>query len=225
MGLILASAIFSKASELLTDTGNGNWTVPDLLGWLNSGQREIVVWKPNACTKNESVLMVAGSKQALPAAGLVLIDVIRNMGADGATPGNAVTGIGRDVLDTVLPGWHSSSSSAAAKKFVYDVRDPKNYYLYPPQPANTTQRLEIIYSVTPVDLTSQTQAIAVDDIYEGCLINYILYRAHSRNDGSAGGTEQAVLHFQAFQSALGVKLKGETGFKPPKSQPEAGLQG
>lgn len=214
MGLILASAIFDKALELLVDEAGIRWQPEKLRGWLNTGQRELVVLKPNALTKNEAVAVVAGSKQTLPAAGLVLIDVIRNMGDGGTTPGRAITSISRDALDTVMPDWHSMEGSAVAKHYVYDVRDPKTFYLYPPQPADTTQQVEIVYSVAPVDLTAATQPIAVDDIYEGCMIDYVLYRAYSKDGVSPGNKELALAHYQAFQTALGVKLTGEAGIAP-----------
>lgn len=226
MGTILASAIFLKAQRLLLDETAIRWLEPELLGWLNSGQREIVLLKPNSCVKNEAVQMMAGTKQALPAGGLVLIDVVRNMGADGATPGRAITGVQRDVLDTVSPDWHSASANAVAKHYVYDVRDPKNFYLYPPQPPATTQRVEIVYSVAPTELTATSDVISVDDIYEGCLIDYLLYRAYSKDAEFAGNGERAVAHFQAFQSALGVKLKGEAGITPAmKFTPRQPAQG
>lgn len=220
MGLLLASAIFEKVQKILHDETGVRATTPELLGWLNSGQREIVILKPNALTKNESVAMAAGTKQALPAAGLVLIDVIRNMGSDGLTPGRAITSIKREVLDVAIPDWHSGTPNVVAKHYVYDVRDPKNFYLVPPQPAGTSQRIEIIYSVTPTDLTAANQAISVDDIYEGVLIDYVLYRSYSKDAGGAGNAELAIAHYQAFQSALGVKLSGEARFRAPAKTAE-----
>lgn len=226
MGTILASSIFAKVVKILLDDTNVRWTPEELLGWLNSGQREVVLLKPNSLTKNESVSLVAGTKQTIPPTGLVLIDVIRNMGANGTTPGRAVTGIARDVLDTVIPDWHSSAADAVAKHFVYDVRDPKSFYLYPPQPASTTQKMEIVYSVSPQDLGDDGDAIAIDDIYEGALIDYVLYRAYSKDAEFAGNSARALGHYQAFQSALGIKLKGEAGITPvtkfTRSAPPAG---
>lgn len=214
MGNILAAALFSKAARLLVDETNVRWTNAELIGWLNSGQREIVLLKPNSLTTNAAVAMTAGTKQSLPATGLMLIDVVRNMGLDGLTPGRAVTAISRDVLDTSIPDWHAATPSAAAKHYVYDARDPKVFYLYPPQPASPA-KLEIVYSVAPADIDIDTDTITVDDIYEGCLIDYILYRAYSKDADFAGNGERAMAHYQAFQSALGLKLKNEAGMAPP----------
>lgn len=75
MPTILASSIITKAATLLQDPTNVRWPADELLGWLNDGQREIVLQKPDAYSINEAVKLAAGTKQALPAAGIRLLAV------------------------------------------------------------------------------------------------------------------------------------------------------
>lgn len=215
MGSILAQAIIDKVSRILMDDMAVRWSDAELLGWLNTAQKEIATYKPNACTVNGNVSLVAGTKQALPTTALALIDVVRNMGA-GSAPGRAITAVSRDALDGALPNWHSATAKTEVKHYIYDVRDPKVFYVCPPQPAQTAQKVEAVYPVPPTNLTSPTQAIAVDDIYEPRLVDYILYRAYSKSDNNPADTGAAASYANAFYSALGAKLQNEAQFAPQK---------
>lgn len=215
MGSILASEVFNKVNRILMDEQGVRWSDAELLVWLNMGQKEIATHKPNACTVNGNVTLVAGTKQSLPATALSLVDVVRNMGA-GSAPGRAITSVTRDALDGAYPNWHSATPKAEVKHYIYDVRDPKVFYVFPPQPASTTQKVEAVYPVPPTDLTALSQAIAVDDIYEPRLVDYILYRCYSKSDNNPADSAVAAGYANAFYSALGVKLQNEAQFSPQK---------
>ena len=98
MGTIIASTIIDKAQTILQDTTGIRWPDDELLGWLNDGQREIVIYKPNASVKNQSVALAAGTKQTIPADGVQLIDIPLNKG-NGSTPGRSIRITMREVLD------------------------------------------------------------------------------------------------------------------------------
>jgi hypothetical protein len=217
MGLITGTILATKASLLLQDTTNIRWTSDELLGWINSGQKEIVLYKPNSSVVNSSIATVAGTKQKLPTAapvGLQVIDVIRNMGVTpGTTPGLAITLVPREILDGSIPNWHSTGASLVVKHFVFDSRDPKTFYVYPPL-LDATQFLEVSMSVVPADLAAIAGTITLDDIYESALIDYILYRAYSKDAEHSANAERATKHQQAFMQAVGGKVNAETAFAP-----------
>lgn len=83
MGTILASAIINKAANQLTDSTNVRWTRVELLGWLNDGQRQIVLMTPASTNKVQTVQLVAGTRQSIPTDGWTLLEVIRSMGQIG----------------------------------------------------------------------------------------------------------------------------------------------
>ena len=142
MGTITSLSVIVKAQKVLQDATGIRWDNAELLGWLNSAQREIVLYKPNANATGKAVKLAAGTRQALPTDGVQLIDVVRNMGTSGTTPGRAVRQIERETLDAVNPDWHASSASATAKHFIYNILDPKAFYVYPPQPATNQGYVE-----------------------------------------------------------------------------------
>ncbi len=216
MGTILASAIIGKAAIITQDNiANVRWPQSELLGWLNDGQREIVVLKPSASVTNVAVQLTANAtKQSIPAAGVQLIDVTRNMGSNGATPGNAIRLISREVLDAQVSDWHGAANAGGdIKHYVFDPRDPKTFYVYPKAPA-TPWYVEIVYSSAPADCASVTSAITVDDIYSNALVNYILHRSYSKDTKYAGNVQLAAAYYSAFANAIGAKAQAESAGNP-----------
>lgn len=211
MPTITVSSVLSRCAVLLQDPTNIRWPQSELLDWLNDGQREIALYKPNAFVKNQSTLLTAGTKQSLPADGVSLVDVVRNMGTSGTTPGSAIRAVAREILDSQTPDWHSAAQSTAVKHFVYSVLDPKNYYVFPP--SNGTGRVEIIYVAAPSDATL-VSTITLDDIFVTALVNYILYRAYSKDAEFAANAGAASSYLQAFQGLLAGKTGAETGSNP-----------
>lgn len=223
MATIQVNSIITRAGTLIQDATNVRWPTDELLNWLNDGQREIVLLKPQASVKNESMSLAVGStKQSIPAAGVMLIDVSRNMGSGGSTPGDAIRVTSREVLDAQRPSWHSDANAdGKIKHYMFDPRDPKNFYIYPKAPASPWY-VEVIYSAAPTDC-SAGGAIQIDDIYANALLDYVLYRAYSKDAEYAQNAQLAVAHYQAFSNSLGVKTQNElaqnpsavvTGFNP-----------
>lgn len=212
MTTITATSIIDKAQVILQDKAGVHWPDVELLGWLNDGQRHVVLIKPNAYVKRTAIRLAAGTLQDLPADGVQLIDVPRNMGITGSTPGRAIRVTLREALDTQAPDWHSSAPSPVAKHFMYSLLDPKHFYVYP---QNTgTGHVEMVYGAAPPDATLAS-AIALDDIYQTPLLDYMLYRGYSMdNEFSDDGQNAASIHYQAFLAAITGKAGAEAAAAP-----------
>lgn len=208
------ASLLSKAATILQDTSNVRWTVSELLGWLNDGQRDLVALKPNANTKNTPVQLVQGTKQSLPSDAVSLLDVIRNMGTDGSTPGKAIRLVSREIIDNQVPDWHSSTANAVVRHFTYSPFDPKNYYVYPPQPASSRGYVEILYSASPANCTSDGN-IQLDDVYATALMNYVIAKAYAKDAEYANGA-QASAYMGMFTASLQGKVAAETAVNPNK---------
>jgi hypothetical protein len=214
MGTIAAQSILDAAVVILQDKTGVRWPAGELLPWLNDGQREIVLLKPSAYSINTPIALATGTRQRIPANGIQLLDVVRNIG-QGDVPGRAVRLIAREILDAQLPGWHSLDPQDEIKHYTYTVDDPKSFYVYPP--ANGVNRLEIVYSAAPPEV-SAAQAISVDDIFKQCLIDYVLYRAYSKDAEYAGNAGRAGAHYQAFLFAVTGRTKAELEKDPNSNQ-------
>jgi len=216
MGTVTAGAIIDKAVIQLIDISGVRWTRAELLKWLNDGLRQIVLMQPNAMNTPGAVQLVAGTRQTLPTGGWMLLGIYRNMGTTGTTPGRAVRIISRELLDAFNPDWHTTTASAVTKNYIYDLQDQTAYYVYPP--STGANYLEINYSLQPTDLTSESQVIPMFDVYQGPLLDYIMFRACTKDAEYAAGVALGQLYLTTFTSSTNVKAQSET-----VGSPELGL--
>lgn len=213
MPTVTAQSIIDKVEIVLQDVANVRWEASELLGWLNDGQREVCNVRRDACSKLQSVALVAGTKQALPNDGVLLLDVKRNSGADGATYGLPVRRTQMDLLDAFEPTWHTARAASAIKHFMYDQRTPLTYYVYPPAAAGT--QVEISYAAVPANVPALGAVISISDDYANALMDYILFRGFSKDHEDENAMARATAHRQLFDSAIGNKTTSDAGAASP----------
>jgi hypothetical protein len=216
MATITVASILTKVTTILQDATNVRWSADELILWLNDAQRELVLYKPNAYVTTAAVQCVAGTKQSIPAGAVSLVDIVRNMGTNGTTPGNAVRAVSREILDNQLPNWHAATASATTKHFVYTSLNPRTYYVYPPQPASSQGYLELVYVALPTDAVAGG-VITLDDIYVTPIISYILFRAYSKDAEYAANATLAATYYQQFQGLMQGKISAEAESNPNQS--------
>jgi hypothetical protein len=206
MATTKAVDLINKVAVTLQDPTYVRWTQQELLTYLNDAQRQVTVFRPDANTVNHTHTCTASAKQTLPAAGIRLINVIRNK------DGRAITKIDRAILDVQLPTWFETAiGTDGVKHYVYDPADPKTFYVYPKP--ETTNQIELVYSAAPTDLTvsnfaNDTQTIALDDIYANAIMEYMMYRAYQK-DSEYSNLSRAAAYFQSFAQSLGVKTQAD----------------
>lgn len=195
--------VITRVADVLNDIENLRWTYEELQRWLNDGRREICALRPDLYVTSATVELDAGTKQSIPDDGVRLVDVVRNMA--GNTPGTAPRIVERELLDVHMPGWHTKTASTAVKHYMYDERDPKVFYVYPP--AASGAKLDIVYSQLPSDLSDTDADLGNEAAHTGALIDYILYRAFSKDADFAGNIQRAAAHYSQFMSQLGLGKK------------------
>lgn len=210
---MLASAILDRATIILQDESNVRWTRAELLKWLNDSQREIVLQRPDSLAENATITLAAGTKQSLPSTAIQLLDIVRN------SSGRAIRLVSRAIMDSQQPDWHTQTQSSTIKHYMFDVRDPKHFYVYPPAVVGT--QVEAIYSTAPTDCATEAAAIALNDIYANAMVDYVLYRAYLKDADFAGNAQRAVVHFQAFATSLGTKTQLDAALNPNKASANA----
>jgi hypothetical protein len=209
MGTILASSIITKARKILNDEDSDLYAWDDsiLLGYLNDGQRAIVLLKPNASITNASVQLVAGVKQTIPASGIALMKIGHNMGIAGTTRGGLIRNVDMEQYGYMEPDWAEASATPTADVYMFDPDDPTHFYVAPPQPA-TPHYVEMIYSSSPTDIATTAGAITLNDVYAGVLLNYVLYRAYATEiDPLSTGLSDK--YYRLFAQELGLKAEAE----------------
>lgn len=183
-----------------------NW-----LQFLNDAQRAVVLVRPDANPVTQAVLLVPGTRQALPSGGLRLLDATRNMGSAGTVAGDAVRVADRQSMDTALRSWHTAPPSTKVREVLYDEKkDPTTFWVNPPAPLTPSVYIEIIFSKSPTDVTdADSGAITISDTYVPALIEWMLYRAYSLATQALNQQQRANFKYQTFFNLLGVKLRGD----------------
>ena len=202
-----AKTIIDKASVILSDLAGARWTVTELLGWLNDGQRELVAISPSSNVKNSALQLVAGVKQSLPSDSMVLIDIPHNLGAAGTTVGAAINHVPKEVMLKRIPGWTTEMPNGVVKHYIYNPTDPLIFYIYPPQPS-VPKYVECVYSAIPVLIANATAGtkITVNDAYQNALLDYLLYRAFIKDTDSANQVTRGQEHYKMFIGAVVSKM-------------------
>lgn len=212
MATMTVQNIVDRAGIILQDTTHIRWDSTELLKWLNDAQREIVMRKPDAYVTSASLALVEGTRQSLPATGVQLIDVSRNLGpTDTPADGPAVTYMPRKILDNSKRSWHTETAAAVIQHFCFDERDPKKFYVYPP--ADATSSVEIIFAAAPADILI-SDTITLDDIFANAILDYILYRAYSKDADYTANSPRAQAAYQSFLNSLGLRDEAEAKYDP-----------
>jgi len=208
MATVQVNDVVLRVGQLLQDTTHIRWPLAEKLQYITDAVREVCFYKPDACVKTAVVNLVAGTKQSLPSEGTTLIDIVRNMGVGGATPGVAPRAITRDILDAQMPGWHASASSAEVKHYVFDPQNQRVFYVYPPQPATGQGSLELVYSAEPANAT-ENGTLDLDGTWLPAIVNYALYRCYSKDAEYAANANLAAAYYQAFNAQMVGRTNAE----------------
>ena len=217
MGTIKVVTLINEALTILHDTGV-RWPKTQVLEWFNNAQREVCLLKPEALAVNESFALTVGqAKQTIPAGGISLIEVVADL-----TTNKGIRITDRDTLDVHIPDWRSQTGDV--EQYIYDLRDPKTFYVYPH--AAAAKSVEIIYAKSPdqiviADFDTDVQVIEVDDIYSNSIVNYILHRAYIK-DTKTESQNKGVLFYKLFQESLGQKTNIDSMIHPKRMVKDSG---
>jgi hypothetical protein len=225
MGSILVSDAIGRAQSLLEDKTAKTWPASELLNWFNDGQSMIVQLRPDAYTATRVVPLIAGTRQAIPTNDLVLIDVPRNMGTDGETPGMACVYIDRKQLDNSNPSWHAVTADDVIQHWMYDKRVPKTWWCYPPQPDSSQGYAELDVSAVPPLMTlqgiagaAQDSTLSLDDVWLNQLLQFTVYRAYSKDAEYTQAGGKADMAWREFLQVMGLRTETDIRFDPKQDR-------
>jgi hypothetical protein len=221
---LTAQSIILRAVGVLQDTTSIRWPASELVRWLNDAQREVVMVRPDVLNTTATMTLAAGSRQDLDNAALTpapskLIEITRNVAATSAK--GAVRLVPRQILDAQIPGWHAMTPKVDVLHYMFDPRDPKTFYVYPP--ATALAQLEVMYSAFPTDIAEPTVgalytdvvgAISLPDNFGNVILDLILARAYSKDSEYAGNLQRAEFYRASAGAALGGELKGTLAVQP-----------
>ena len=222
MATVKVREIIGRVEHILQDS-NVRWPRLELQSWINEAYLASVLLRPDANAKTGTFTCAAGSRQVLTAqfsSGLQILDITRNLAASSTK--KVVRLVQRSVLDDQKPTWHTETGTVNVQHYMYDPRQPKEFFVYPP--ATTSAQLEIIYvdipgahalSESALDPAgSDTTVMLLDDIYMSPVIDWVLYRAYSKDAEYGTNEQRAAAAYQTFNSAMGAKSQTDSAVSP-----------
>lgn len=196
-----------KRAEIITqDKTSVRWPKEEWLTWYNDAILFVVNRRPDKAVKNaDFALDITNSKQELPSDALSLFTVTRNI-----TSGKPVRQLSRNQLDDQYNDWHSHTSDNV-DHYIYDERDPTHFYVYP-RPVTAGHLIEVVYPFAPeaIEITefdTDITVIGIDDSFVNSIIDFMLYRAYSKDADYSSNGQRAMNSLQAAESGLGLKTQ------------------
>lgn len=206
-----AKDLLGRAATVLNDAGAVRWTVQELVQWLNEGQLVAVTQMPSINAQHQDIDTVAGPLQAVT--GVVsLMDVVGN--ATGKR--NAITPIKQELLDNQVRGWQGMPQSSEIYHWMRDARDPLRFLVYPPAKAGV--KISLLVAAFPVAVAVPAVGTAIDavtgdigirDEFATALVDYIVYRALSKDAEFGGNAQRTLAHYAMFSQGIGSKFSAD----------------
>lgn len=222
MATVKVTDIIRRVEDVLQDS-NIRWPRLELQNWINESYLAITLLRPDANAKSGAFSCADGTRQVLTAqfpSALRLLDVTRNVAATSNK--KVIRLVSRSVLDDQRPGWHAETGSSSIQHYTFDPRQPKEFFVYPP--ATTAAQVEVVYAASPeahslteTELdpdTGSTEVIKLDDIYMSPIIDWVLYRAYSKDAEYGANEARASAAYQAFNAAIGAKSQTDSAVSP-----------
>ena len=206
-----ASDVINRVRILLNDDGT-RWANSELFYWISDAQRLISLVRPDSTSASEVVSLSAGTKQSIPTTSARLLDVMHNIGADGTTIGRSIKLTDRDQLETQDQSWQTKTQKSEVRQYIYDPRTPSIFYVTPPIKSGT--KIEIVTQKHPVDITATTDDLSLTNIYFEIVVNYVMYRAYSKDNEYSANSAAANNYLQLVLSTLGLKTVKDVAASP-----------
>jgi len=109
-----------------------------------------------------------------------------------------------EFLQAARPDWHQSPPSAVCRHYATDVRDPKRFYVWPPQP-DPAGFVMVVYQGVPDDV-GLGDFFPLPDLYAEAAYLFVLYHVLLRRDHNAD-PQRAMVFYQMFMTELDQDVK------------------
>src|SRR5690554_893335 len=211
---ITGQDIITRVRDATLDNTEGGirWVDDELLRYINDASQAIVLIKPSAHPTNTTMQLAPGTTQEAPADAIFILDIVRNVG------GKAIRFVERGVLDAGHPDWHEMDPQAQIRHYMMEEHDPTHFYVYPP--SDGTGEVQIVYSSEPPHIQALGDTLPLPATYINAYVDYVLYRAYSKDADFAANRELATWYYRSFAEGLGMRMQVE-GEAPRRKDPHS----
>lgn len=209
------SVILSQVRRKLNDPNYVTYTDADLISALNEALQALIGYRPDAAAKTDMMLLVAGTRQTLPADGVRLLKVIRNRGVSGLSDaGRAIRKADMLAQDALIPDWHTTTGQTTIDEYFFDPFVPKEFYVYPPAAVSPIIGIDISYVRVLSTITAGTDIFPIDDYFAPAIQEWMLYSLWCGDDEQSPNYLAANAHLQTFANLLQTKVASDVAANP-----------
>lgn len=221
------------------------WPERELVIYTNFGQRALAKYLPTVGARSDAIRLMPGTKQDLtlvpaarikPGDGTAAADaygvslskgLMRNMGADGMTPGLPVRVVDGAALDAADPLWHTKTA-AVVREIAFDKLLPRVFWVSPGVPAAGQVWLELPWVAEPRRVPDggaagaelykvggvSNELLGVQDQYVEDLQNYVVAMALMKGSKNNINLPKAQTHAALFTASVNAQATALTGVNP-----------
>jgi len=184
---VIPNDLIDDVQRHLRDTTGATWSDVECSEYMNNSFYILIGVRPFAFSLIASVQLAANStRQAIPTGDYMLLDMPRNMGADGATEGKIITSVERWQLDMFNQHYHKGLGKTFIEHYAYDPKKSlTEFYVFPRTHVSTAVFVEMNTASHPIKVTAANQAAATVTITSTGLVATVVHTAHALSAGAS----------------------------------------
>lgn len=190
------------------------WSVRWLLEYLNQGLNMLATLRPALFHVTQTVELVPGAVQTIPADFVKLVDVGSNVNSDGSL--GAPVLISDFKLHRVFPSnicAPRATENAAVVSVTQNPNTPRLFSVNPPVMSAPPQRMQLIGQIRSPVITAENQDLELPgggvDAYYNFLLDWMLYRAFMADTESKSSLQRAQMHYAAAYQGAGMQAQAQ----------------
>lgn len=199
--------IVRAAQVTLQDEGGDRWPAAELVRYARDGTILLLQVMPWERSVSIEFVPAVGARQELPADAIKPLEIECN--AQGRM--RAMTRVERYDLSAVDRDWLSRRPEPELIHWMFSQNEPRSFYVYPP--ASDKARLELTYCQYPPAIDEPVGPLwsdvsgdtGIEAKWNTALLDYVLYRAWSKDAEYAANAQLSGGHLSAFLAAIGAQ--------------------
>lgn len=226
------------------------WPERELTYYANFAAKALFKYLPYLGSAVDTIRLSPGTKQDLTTVvaarikssdgsttddryGIAFEAGVRNMGADGLTPGRAVRLVPREQKDASNPDWHLSDPATVVREVMHDRATPLVFWTSPPVHPTTPVWMDVQWMREPRRISDAgasstgfmryaadgsgvggSDLMPIRDAQIEDAHNYVVAVSLMKGSKNVQNLPKAQQHAQAFLSSLNAQVQAITGTNP-----------
>ncbi|MGF6697613.1 hypothetical protein OKW38_002225 [Paraburkholderia sp. MM5496-R1] len=203
-----------EVAQLLSDAEAGfkmqQWTKPELIEYANDAALQFVMLRPDLASTSRKVKLGPGARQQLPdgATHFYRVDgTLDSFGRVIGQPTQTDAAAARIAANWFAPlACGPRAGAYVVRSFSIDPVEQTAFYVDPPVPAGENVVVMVNFTAVPAH-AGATDPLPMPERFHNAAIEWMLYRAYSKEQDSQSSTANATAHQNSFYSLIGLSQK------------------